>query len=146
MSSTMASLADRLATLQQLGGRTQKKAEVDFSVFENMSLEELEQQEVSFGKTHVGKSFKQVWDHEQRWILTFSKTWGDSQKLEHRIFLLFVQRMVEQCESEAMATGSVDSSPWVLTSENAAIPELEERIEKLEKEVAALRLASDRRP
>ena len=57
------------------------------------------QPEISFGKTHQGKSFNHMWTREQPWVLWFTQHFSKSRKPEHQLFLHYVNLKVERCES-----------------------------------------------
>ena len=68
--------------------------------FQKLSLAEMSETRVTFGKTHVGKTYEEVWQSEKGWVKWFCKVYGDSGKEEHKKFLIFVERKVERLELE----------------------------------------------
>ena len=66
--------------------------------FRKLSVEEMGQHKVTFGKSHIGKTFAEMWESEKGWIRWFSKTYGDSQKDEHKKILAYIEAMVAQHE------------------------------------------------
>ena len=66
--------------------------------FRQLSVEEMGQHKVTFGKSHIGKTYAEMWQQEKGWIRWFSKTYGDSQKDEHRKILVYIEAMVSQPE------------------------------------------------
>ena len=66
--------------------------------FRQLSLEEMGGHKVTFGKSHIGKTYAEMWQTEKGWIRWFSKTYGDSQKDEHRKMLAYVEAMIAQHE------------------------------------------------
>ena len=53
-------------------------------------MEQLDNYKIKFGKTHVGKTFSQMWRQEQKWILWFAQHYSKSHKWDHRVFLYYV--------------------------------------------------------
>ena len=68
--------------------------------FEAKSLEEMGNSRVSFGRAHVGKSFLEMWENEKAWVKWFIRTYADSQKEEHRKMVIYVEKMVQQHETD----------------------------------------------
>ena len=64
----------------------------------HMSLQEMKDQKISFGKTHHGRTFQDMWDNEQSWTTWFVQRYSNSGKAEHMVFLKFVELMVERAE------------------------------------------------
>ena len=90
------SLADRSDRVLE---RSQTYAQGDsLEEFKSLSFEEKCQQTVTFGKTHVGKTYLDMYHHEPKWMKWFLRTYETSQKLDHLKLRHFVQIMVEQEE------------------------------------------------
>ena len=70
------------------------------AAFEQKSLEDMGNCRVSFGKAHVSKSFLEMWENEKHWVKWFVRTYADSQKEEHRKMIIYVEKMVQQQESQ----------------------------------------------
>eukprot|EP00435_Cladocopium_sp_Y103_P029323 s3443_g7.t1 len=87
----MTSLAQRLQNVQAPMTETRP----DLS---HLSLQDLKEQKIAFGKTHQGRTFQEVWDNEQTWVKWFVQRFADSNKAEHVIFLKFVELMIERAE------------------------------------------------
>jgi hypothetical protein len=68
--------------------------------FQQLSLAEVAETRVTFGRTHVGKTCAELWNQEKGWIKWFCKTYQDSTKEEHRKLLIYVGREVERIELE----------------------------------------------
>ena len=66
--------------------------------FKSLTFEEKCQQTVAFGKTHVGRTFLDMYLNEPKWMKWFLKTYDSSQKMDHQKLRHFVQIMVEQEE------------------------------------------------
>ncbi|CAL1136285.1 unnamed protein product [Cladocopium goreaui] len=90
------SLADRFDRVLE---RSQTYAQGDsLEEFKSLSFEEKCQQTVTFGKTHVGKTYLEMYHNEPKWMKWFLRTYETSQKLDHLKLRHFVQIMVEQEE------------------------------------------------
>lgn len=70
----------------------------DMSKFQQMSAQEMGETKVMFGKTHIGRTFAEVWNEEKTWAKWFTKAYADSQKPEHQKFLMYVEKMVTEHE------------------------------------------------
>ena len=69
------SLTDRLSRL----AKTQTEEDSMMS-FKAMSLEEMGQTPITFGKAHVGKNFMEIWTVEKQWLKP-PRTFGASETL-----------------------------------------------------------------
>lgn len=85
------SLANRLQRVQQ-------EAMVPLPEVEGQSIQQLESKVIEFGQAHVGKTFLEVWQKEQRWVTWFVQHFQKSTKTSHRTFLHYVNLMVERAE------------------------------------------------
>ena len=93
---TTMSLADRFERALE---RSQTYAQGDsMEEFKSLSFEEKCQQTVTFGKTHVGRNFLDMYHNEPKWMKWFLRTYESSQKLDHMKLRHFVQIMLEQEE------------------------------------------------
>ena len=124
----------------------------DFSKIEAMSMSELSERKIDFGKAHVGKTYGQVWETEKTWMKKFVKTFGGSEKFSHRAFLYFVELKVERAEIEkewgknkashkgeaSDSSWSVAGAAWDLDHGPDAIAALDARVTKLEQAVKQL--------
>ena len=89
------SLADRLMKVSP-GQETAGSLEV----FKGMSLEEMDQYPVTFGKTHLGKAYIEIWTSQVKWLQWFTKTYEGSTKTEHLKLLHYTTLMIERAELE----------------------------------------------
>ena len=62
------------------------------------SLDELSNMKVGFGEKWKGSTFQQVWEKDQGYINCFLGKYGDSRKMEHCLFLTFIECMVDHAE------------------------------------------------
>ena len=100
-----------MSTLSQRLQRVQEPVSDPEFDFSHLSMEQLDNYKIKFGKTHVGKTFSQMWRQEQKWILWFAQHYSKSHKWDHRVFLYYVDKKVERCElsgSKIPATSSTE--------------------------------------
>ena len=89
----MSSLSQRLKQLQTAVEPTQH----DFS---HLSLQQLEETQIDFGQSHVGKKYQEMWQSHQDWVAWFTNRYEKSGKKSHQKFLHYVQIKVEKAELE----------------------------------------------
>lgn len=87
------SLSQRLKTLQM----TQSKQKLSF---DHLSMEALEESIVDFGNTHKGRSFLEMWNDHQDWILWFTQHYENSAKPSHQKMVHFIKLKLERAEME----------------------------------------------
>lgn len=92
-------LADRLRRLQL---DNQASSEAVEQVME-MSLEELRECRIEFGKAHMNKPFKEM-VKEDRYLTWFAETYRHSQKICHMKFLRFIELHLDDVESQKNQT------------------------------------------
>lgn len=89
----MASLAARLKNIQ-----TPVATEEDTNDFSQLTMAQLDDMEMNFGKTHLGKKFLTMWMEEQQWISWFSSRYANSRDPKHRLMIHYITRKVERAE------------------------------------------------
>ena len=89
-------LADRFARVQRQVQEPILSDELE--AFKALSFEDQCHSVVTFGKSHVGKKFLEVWHQEPSWLQWVLKTYEGSTKLDHLKLFHFVQVMLEQEE------------------------------------------------
>ena len=81
-----------------------------------LDLESMGQIQMTFGKTHVGRAYAEMWDQEKSWINWFTKMYAESTKIEHRKMLTYVEKRVEVIETQQpeimSATTSAQNVIW----------------------------------
>lgn len=97
----MSDLALRLQKIQ----RPETPVLMDISHYK---LADLAPMQIKFGSTHVGRSFQHMWDVEQEYITWFLKRYSNSTKLDHRLFVRFIELEIQRHE-EWGATVAVTS-------------------------------------
>lgn len=109
--------------LQQM----QDKSQLTKPDFSGLSLEEMDQMKIAFGRQQLGKPFKEVWDREQAWVTWFTQHYENSQKYEHQIFLHYIETKVERAEltQQAIPVTNVPPKtkiPAAVTTKSRAMP------------------------
>lgn len=74
--------------------------EDDFEVFLQMAVEQMGEMPITFGKAHMGQTYAEVWNNERSWVRWFVNTYENSEKVERKKFLEYVNRMVSRQELE----------------------------------------------
>jgi hypothetical protein len=77
-----------------------KTSDDSLDLFQQLTTQEMGAAKVTFGKAHMGRTFMEMWLEEQSWIKWFIRTYSDSQKVEHRKFLIFAEKMISIHEQE----------------------------------------------
>lgn len=67
---------------------------------DHIPLSVLKEEKMSFGKTHVGKTFLDVWNSSPEWTKWFLQHYQSSSKLPHRKMIRFIKLMIEETESQ----------------------------------------------
>ena len=66
--------------------------------FRQLDLETMSQHRITFGRTHVGKTYAEMWDQEKQWMKWFAKTYANSRKTEHMKVLAYMEKALDQYE------------------------------------------------
>lgn len=88
----MSSLAGRLRSLQ-------RPETDDLPDLSELSMMDLERTVIDFGQKHLGKTFNQVWEEDQGWILWFTQHYGSSKKLSHRKMIKYIEGKLDHAEA-----------------------------------------------
>jgi len=85
-------LAQRLAKVQTKGNQ-------EVADLSHLTIDDLQDRVVDFGTKHKGHSFQHIWLEDQEWVKFMCSHYHKSQKSSHRLFLRYVELMVEQLEN-----------------------------------------------
>lgn len=85
------SLSKRLQWLQV-------EEEISDEKYQKYSLEELSAMKIRFGQTYKGRTFEDIWNNHQSYVLWFVQHYEKSRKDEHRVFLWYIRAMIEKAE------------------------------------------------
>ena len=89
---TMSDVLDRLQALRQ---------SYSSLMVSGQGLADLSKQKVDFGRAHLGKTFLQIWEEEQKWLTWFLRTYGDSSRPSHQALIQFARLKTAELESDA---------------------------------------------
>lgn len=106
-----------MSDLLQRLKNAQAQVDAPLPSLSHLSLAQLDEYEINFGKTHVGKTYKTMWETEQSWIHWFLSHYRNSQKGDHRTFLRYVELMIERAELTGQPV-LVTPSPQVTKPKN----------------------------
>ena len=73
---------------------------------EHLTLADLQNEPVTFGKAHLGKTHEEVWLTAPDWTKWFLGHYHGSQNLAHRRMIKFIKLKIEQVESGGVSTPS----------------------------------------
>lgn len=85
-------------SLQQRLQAMQMKEPVQTNDLDHMTREQLALEIIDFGSKHKGKSYSQVWEEDQDWIMFMATRYQESMKLSHRKFLKFIDMQLTEHE------------------------------------------------
>ena len=111
--SKASSSADAPAETLSLGARFSRmnRAEKTYTLQQarTVPLAELGRLTISFGKQNKGRSFEEVMSQETSWVRWCCDHLSSSDKHEHKIFLLYIERCVQEAEAlELVLTQDLD--------------------------------------
>eukprot|EP00435_Cladocopium_sp_Y103_P020577 s1851_g5.t1 len=115
----------------------------------HLSIDQLWKTKLGFGSTHENKTYGEIWQNHQKYVVRFLQHHGASQRPQHRQFLYFLECMIEQSELRGVgvpladhANPSAVSSPGVTIGfppdKDTASDDLTEKVMKLEARVKSL--------
>ena len=91
----MSSLAERFAAMQISQTKETQEKEL-----QKLSYDQLKEMPIRFGSAKTGQSFLTVVKEDPKYCTWFLRQYGNSQKLEHREFLRFLELWTERQELE----------------------------------------------
>eukprot|EP00435_Cladocopium_sp_Y103_P025620 s2627_g6.t1 len=71
---------------------------------EHLTIEDLKGEAMTFGRTHLGKTFEEMWVNHPDWIKWFAAHYYSSGKIEHRRMIHFIYLKIEESESAEGST------------------------------------------
>lgn len=146
----MADLSQRLKQMQY-----PEPAKASFEEFHGMSIRELERYTLGFGKTHTSKTYAEIFENHQAYVLKFLQRFHSSNRPLHRRFLFYCKMKIERAELEGkpilltdgihpLASGQTGTTPsddeWARPSTvgSDAGDSLADRLDILENKMIAL--------
>ena len=127
-SAIMADLSNRLKQMHY-----PEPVKSSFDEFHGMSIRELEQYKLEFGKTHASKTYAEIFENHQAYVLKFLQRFHSSSRPLHRRFLFYCKMKIERAELEGKpilltdgihppATGQTGSTTNTLSDDEWARP------------------------
>lgn len=89
----MSSLLNRLKNLQI--PVESENPSLDLSQYALCDMVEFK---LDFGKAHLGDTYQHIWETDQGYVRWFIARWGNSTKMEHRVFLHYLECKIDQAE------------------------------------------------
>jgi hypothetical protein len=89
----MASFAQRLTRAQANLPSPEQES------IEHLTKENLKDEVMSFGKSHLGKTYEEMWVCHPDWIRWFTAHYHNSTKLEHRKMIHYIGLKIEESEA-----------------------------------------------
>ncbi|CAL1140205.1 unnamed protein product [Cladocopium goreaui] len=80
----------------------QSKAEPSPNDVAHLTLQDLENETVDFGKKNCGRSYQEIWNTDQEWVTFMVDRYGKSHNPSHRKFIRFMELMVQHHEENQM--------------------------------------------
>ena len=112
----MSSLVNRLKKLQVV----QPEELPDLTKY---SLEQMDQMKVEFGTKHAGRTYLEIWNTDQQWVMWFLKHYHASTKGVHRLLIKYIELKIERAELENQVIPVTEPQPQV--TKDACIKEPE---------------------
>eukprot|EP00435_Cladocopium_sp_Y103_P037018 s557_g9.t1 len=79
-------------------------APVEQESIDHLTVADLQDEPMTFGKSHLGKPFGEMWSNHPDWIRWFAAHYHTSNKIEHRKMIHFINLKIEEAESQAGPT------------------------------------------
>jgi hypothetical protein len=97
----------------------------ELETLEHLTLAELRGEKITFGKTHAGKTFEDVW--LTYWIKWFLQHFAESGKMEHRRIIKLIKLKIEEAENhpetlQAPCLPKAKAAPKILAAKAKARP------------------------
>ena len=94
---------------------------------EHLTLDVLKQEKISFGKTHMGSSYEEVWETSPGWIRWFLQHYEQSASIEHQKVIRFIKLKIESMEqcpgSQQLPQRPLPkAAPKILAAKSKAMP------------------------
>ena len=102
----MSSLVNRLKKLQVV----QPEELPDLTKY---SLEQMDQMKVEFGTKHAGRTYLEIWNTDQQWVMWFLKHYHASTKGVHRLLIKYIELKIERAELENQVIPVTEPQPQV---------------------------------
>ena len=87
---------------------------------DHFTLEDLKVEIITFGKTHVGQTYEQVWESSPEWIKWFLEHFSNSSKMAHRKVIRYIRMKIEEMETEQ---GMPSQTPVLRKAKAKSLPQ-----------------------
>eukprot|EP00435_Cladocopium_sp_Y103_P038581 s1016_g10.t1 len=77
----------------------QSESQAEQESIEHLTIEDLKGEAMTFGRTHLGKTFEEMWVNHPDWIRWFAAHYYSSGKTEHRRMIHYIYLKIEESES-----------------------------------------------
>ena len=92
----------------------------DQEALDALTLIDIKDTPVTFGKTHLGKTHEEVWLSDLEWVKWFMSHYQKSTRTEHRRMIKFIQLKVEESEAGGATNPQACAKPKGLPKSLAA--------------------------
>ena len=100
MTSQLAARVNRVLKVTTEESKATEESESSHAEYLLMSMEELSSQVITLGKSHRGRTYLDLWEHESKYCEWFLSTYEKSTKIEHRRFIRFLEMKIKRAELE----------------------------------------------
>ena len=111
-------MSDWTARLQKLQAAAPAE---EVENIDHLTLEMLKMEKMTFGKSHLGRPFIEVWNTSPEWTKWFLQHYQSSNKLAHRKMIRFIQMMIEETETQGGVSQQTPINPATHTSPKTMI-------------------------
>ncbi|CAL1151720.1 unnamed protein product [Cladocopium goreaui] len=118
---------------------------------EHLTKENLKDEVMSFGKSHLGKTYEEMWVCHPDWIRWFTAHYHNSTKLEHRKMIHYIGLKIEESEAneghtQPMWNQEIDTEIYEMMSESPWVNETQtrEEIQNIQERMTGLETAMQR--
>ena len=101
-------MSDWTARLQRVQETIPAAEETDIP---EVGLDVLKLEKVTFGKTHVGRTYEEVWINHPSWIRWFYQHYKSSRNAAHRRVIMFIEKRIEEAEQEGPPDSQTPVAP-----------------------------------
>ena len=107
----LALIPDRCSVIQVMASFAQRLTRAQASLpapeqesIEHLTKENLKDEVMNFGKSHLGKTYEEMWVCHPDWIRWFAAHYFNSTKLEHRKMIHYINLKIEESEATETST------------------------------------------
>ena len=101
-------MSDWVARLQRVQANMPREEAEEIP---DVSLADLKVEKMTFGKTHMGRTYEEIWLGYPEWMTWFYQHYRMSTKAAHRRVILFIEKMVEETEAQQSSSAQTPVQP-----------------------------------